>query len=500
MIRRTLFTAICLTGVLAFVHASPAAKKIVIGSKNFPESKLLAEILAQACKANGFDVETRLGLGGTLVCFRALENGEIDLYPEYTGTISQAIFNLQEKISIDSLRVLLKTRHDLDLLPSFGFNNTYAITLLQSRAEALGIRTISDLRAHPDLRLAFSLEFLNRADGWVGLQKAYNLPQQPRGMEHGLAYRAIQNGEIDVTDAYSTDGDIPRYHLTMLQDDRAFFPDYMAAPLCRSDLPQAARAVLRRLSGTIDEARMQQLNARVVVDGRSSAEVAAEFLAEIDFAPGGDQPETAGMWDLMLQRTIRHIELTVIALTFSILLALPLGIYIYKRPRLAGPVIYIAGLLQTIPSLALLGFMIPLLGIGPVPAIVALFLYALLPILRNTAIGLFSVDPLLKHISQGMGMTGWQQLRLVELPLAAPTILAGIKTAAIINIGTATLAAYIGAGGLGEPIFTGITLNNSGLILQGAIPAALLAVLAEFLFELVERFFIPPHLRQKGGA
>ncbi len=201
------------------------------------------------------------------------------------------------------------------------------------------------------------------------------------------------------------------------------------------------------------------------------------------------------MWAKLWHRTLTHIKLTALALMAAMLLAIPVGILVYGLPHIARPVTYFAGLLQTIPSIALLAFMIPLLGIGTLPAIVALFLYSLLPILRNTIIALFSVDPVLKKVSIGMGMTHWQRLRYIEIPLAAPTILAGIKTAAVINIGTATLAAFIGAGGLGEPIVTGLTLNDPKLILQGAIPAAILAIVVELMFELIERWWIPAHLR-----
>ncbi|HMQ99633.1 MAG TPA: ABC transporter permease, partial [Ignavibacteria bacterium] len=141
--------------------------------------------------------------------------------------------------------------------------------------------------------------------------------------------------------------------------------------------------------------------------------------------------------------------------------------------------------------------MIPLFGIGIVPAVAALFLYALLPILRNTVTGIYSVDPVIKKVASGMGLTAWQKLKFVEIPMAMPAIFAGVKTAAVINIGTATLAAFIGAGGLGEFIVTGLALNDTSLILKGAIPAACLAILVEFLFEILERLLIPKHLKQK---
>src|SRR5580693_1295399 len=189
----------------------------------------------------------------------------------------------------------------------------------------------------------------------------------------------------------------------------------------------------------------------------------------------------------LLQQTVQHIGLTFISVFIAVLIGVPLGIYITRNKRAAGLVLGITGILQTIPSLALLGFLIPLLGIGPVPAITALFLYALLPIIRNTYTGINGVDPLVKEAAVAMGMTGTQLLFKVELILAFPVIMAGIRTATVINVGVGTLAAYIAAGGLGEFIFGGIALNNTNMILAGAIPAALLAIGLDFLLSLLQR-------------
>jgi osmoprotectant transport system permease protein len=183
-------------------------------------------------------------------------------------------------------------------------------------------------------------------------------------------------------------------------------------------------------------------------------------------------------------------------LVLAIVVSVPIAIALYWNPAWASPVVYFTGLLQTIPSIALLAIMIPIFGIGVLPAVVALFLYALLPILRNTLTGLQSVDPVLKNVAEGIGMSRIQKLRYVELPLATPSIMAGIRTAAVINVGTATLAAFIGAGGLGEFIVTGLALNNTSLILRGAIPAAVLALVIEFLFTWLERLIIPEHLKE----
>ena len=470
-----------------------AQEKVTIGCKNFNENFILAEMMAQVLESEGFEVERKLGLGGTLVCFSALENGEIDAYPEYSGTLEQAVLKLSVSVSFDSIATMLRQNHELHLLPSFGFNNTYAIAVNRQFAISRGFTSISDLRDCPDCKLGFSLEFLNRQDGWIGLQSAYQLPQNPSGMEHGLAYIAIQNGEIDATDAYSTDGDIPKYNLILLKDDLSFFPQYLAAPLVRADFPERGKVVLRKLAGILDEETMQNLNADVIIKDKTFAAAASAFLLEKGLLQKADV-QNEGFWQRLQRRLIRHFFLSAVALGAAVLIAVPLGIMAYRIERIGRPVLYFAGLLQTIPSIALLALMIPLLGIGMVPAIVALYLYGLLPILRNTATALFNVDPVLKKVSIGMGMTTFQRLRYVELPLAVPTILAGIRTAAVIIIGTATLAAFIGAGGLGEPIFTGLFLNDTRLIMEGAIPAALLAVFVELLFELIERFFIPPHL------
>ncbi len=204
--------------------------------------------------------------------------------------------------------------------------------------------------------------------------------------------------------------------------------------------------------------------------------------------------QTQSLWQFMtlqssklLQQTLQHIGLTFISLLIAVVIGLPLGVYITRHKKAAGFVLGFAGILQTIPSIALLGFLIPLLGIGPIPAITALFLYALLPVIRNTYTGIDGVDPGVKEAAVAMGMTAMQRLMRVDLVLAFPVIMAGIRTATVINVGVATLAAYIAAGGLGEFIFGGIALNNTNMILAGAIPAALLAIVLDFLLSRVQK-------------
>jgi osmoprotectant transport system permease protein len=470
-----------------------AEAELSIGSKSFTESYVLGEIAAQLLESQGFIVERQLGLGGTLVAFEALKAGSVDLYPEYTGTLTQAVLGkpgLDRELLAQALR-----QQGLQMEVFLGFENSYAIGINGALARKSQLVRISDLAQLPELRAGFSHEFLKREDGWPALRTAYQLPQQPVGIEHALAYGAIEAGQLDFTDAYTTDGELAARDLVLLEDDRKFFPEYSALLLAREDLPAAAAAVLSRLDGLIDEASMQALNHAVASEGESPAAVAASFLLERGLVAGSGPVEQTRAARI-LGNTATHLKLTGIALLLACAVAIPLALLLSRFDRLARALLYVSGLIQTIPALALLALLIPLVGLGQTPAIVALFLYSLLPIVRNTLTGLFNVDPLVREVATGMGLTNGQRLWHIELPLATPTMLAGVKTAAIVSIGTATLAAFVGAGGLGEPIITGLNLNDHGLILEGALPAAALAIIVELLFEWVERAFIPAHLRK----
>jgi len=483
---------------LIFTLSYTQAQTIRVGAKHFNESYILGEIISQLLESEGYKVERKFNLGGTLVCFEALRNKEIDVYPEYTGTISEAILKMNDKLSFDELKKKLNDEINLNVSEPYGFNNTYAFALKKNLARELNINTISDLKEHPELKLGFSYEFLSREDGWKNISKVYELPQVPVGLEHGLAYQAIDEKQIDVTDVYSTDGEIPKYNLMILEDDKGFFPKYFAVSLYSAEAEDKLKDIFNRISSSISDAEMQKMNESVLYENKSFAEVSREFLIEKNLLSYRDKEfKSESELSQILRKAAEHLKLTFIALGFAIIVAVPLGVFIYFYSSVSKPVLYFSSLLQTIPSIALLAIMIPIFGIGVFPAIVALFLYSLLPILRNTTIALFSVDPLLKEVGSGIGLTTWQKLRYVELPLSMPTIIAGIRTAAVINIGTATLAAFIGAGGLGEFIVTGLALNNTKLILMGAIPAALLAIIVELVFELIEKAFVPKHLRRK---
>jgi osmoprotectant transport system permease protein len=503
---RTWFVLAVLLAWPAHLGAAGPERPIVIGCKQDVEGQVLAEIMAQLLEDRGFAVDRRFSLGGTLICFEALKRGSIDVYPEYSGTVEQEILELPERVSNAHMRKEVGRLFNVEMLDFFGFSNTYALAMRRTTAERLNLKRISDLSGHPELRFGLSNEFKKRRDGWIGLKQAYGLTAEPVGMEHSLTYDAIHAGKVDVIDAYETDGQIKKFDLVLLDDDRRFFPRYLAMPLVREELNDAAKQVLEELGGKMSQDEMQSLNQSLQDEKKDQRDIAAQFLRSKGLLTGqrhSTQPEVTAEraidWLFLLKCTLTHLELTFLALLAGMAVAIPLGAVVYRLGAVSRPVLYVAGVLQTIPSIALLAFMIPFFGIGAKPAIAALFLYSLLPILNNTATALLSIDPVLRKVSVGMGLTAWQRLRYIELPLAAPTILVGIKTATVINIGTATLAAFIGAGGLGEPIVTGLALNDPGLILQGAVPAALLAVVTELAFELLQRVLVPRHLLQKSS-
>ncbi len=474
----------------------PSAPEVRIGSKKFTESVVLGEIalhLTRNAKAGAVHLRE---LGGTRILWNALLKGEIDIYPEYTGTLRQEIFS---GLDIETEEALDRALADRGLRASrpLGFNNTYALGMLPALADRLGVEKISDLVRHPGLKFGFSNEFMDRGDGWPSLRQRYGLPQaEVRGLDHDLAYRGLMGGGIDVIDLYATDAEIAYYGLKVLTDDLRHFPAYDAVYLYRADLAArapAAAAALLRLEGRIGQAAMAAMNGEVKLKGMAETKVAARFLAK---TLGLDvTAPVEGFFARLWRHTVEHLTLVAISLTAAIVLSIPLGVIAARRRKLGQVILGIVGIIQTIPSLALLVFMIPLLGIGGPPAIVALFLYSLLPIVRSTYTGLHDIPLPLRTSAQALGLTPMARLRLVELPMASRAILSGVKTSAVINIGTATLGALIGAGGYGQPILTGIRLDDVNLILEGAVPAALLAIIVQGMFELAERLFVPKGLR-----
>lgn len=488
----------------AATPAGPAASaagepEVRVGSKRFTESYLLGEILVASVERGGARATHRQGLGNTAIVLGALEAGSIDVYVEYTGTIAREILRLDTVPALAQLNAGLAAR-GLQASVPLGFSNGYALAIRGDDARTLGLRRLSDLVAHPSLRPGMTQEFIGRADGWPGLKAAYGLPfATPRGLDHGIAYDALERGQVDLIDVYTTDAKIDRHGLVVLDDDRHYFPAYDAVLLHRSDLPTRAPTAwqaLSRLAGTIDEQQMRALNAEAEIDRRPFATVARDWLEpHAGPAPVQSAPATTGaafldrlFADDFARLTLEHLLLVVGSVSASVLIGLPLGVIAARHPAWSPVLLTGVGMMQTIPSLALLAFLIPLTGqIGFLPAFLALVIYALLPIVRNTHTGLLEVRPGVREAGHALGLAPRQILRLVELPIAAPTILAGVKTSAVINVGTATIAAFIGAGGYGERIVTGLALNDHATLLAGAVPAAGLALLIEGGFSIIER-------------
>lgn len=481
---------------------SPDAKSsIVVGSKSFTESAILGEMLRLLAKDAGVGATHKRNFGSRLVFDALMLNnpeGRVDAYVEYTGTLKQELLSRDAVVTDAELREALHKR-GISMTRPLGFNNTYILGMDEQRAKKLGITKISDLKQHPELSFGFSNEFMNREDGWPSLKARYDLPQTDvRGMKHDLAYRGVAEGALDVTDLYATDAKIEQFHLVRLKDDLHHFPEYQAVILYRSALDDTHPEVVanwKKLVGRIDEPTMTRLNARSDLNRVRDAVVAGDFLRKqlgIDVTVDRESM-LANIWGW----TLEHLEMVGWSMLMAILLGIPLGILAAKsQAGMAQTILGSVGIIQTIPALALLVFMLPIFHrVDQVPAIFALFLYSLLPIVRNTFAGLHNIRPELRESAEALGLPARTRMRVVELPLAARSILAGIKTAIVINIGTATLGALIGAGGYGQPILTGIRRNDIPLILQGAIPAALLALVAQGVFEIAERLIVPRGLR-----
>ena len=516
-------------GESALAQASRAEQlPVVVASKPFGESYLLAEIFAQLLESRGIRVERRPGLGATEIAFDALRSNAIDVYPEYTGTGLLAILHdpLDSAMKADARRTYAHVarrfteNYGVRWLAPLGFQNGYAIAVRRTTASRYGLRTMSDLaRAGPGLVAGFTADFIGRPDGLAGLTNAYGMRfKSVRPLAPAVKYVALAGSAVDVIDGYSTDGLLAKYDLVTLEDDRKFFPPYEAAAVISPRMSRDradAIAVLGLLSGRMDESVMRTYNRRVEVDGEPIPAVAAAMLQTLGLTTESDSGDAhviadrsvTGFFRFMWERrnetlslASRHLELVLVALLAAVVVALPLGLVLERARVGAEWVVGTLGVLQTIPGIALLAFMIPLLGVGVGPALVALWLYALYPIARNTYTGVRSADPDAVEACEAMGSTAIQRLLWVRLPLAAPIVVAGVRTAAVITVGAATLAAFIGAGGLGEPIVTGLALADSRLILSGALPAALLAILVDGGLALVERAVRPAHMRSRNRA
>lgn len=490
---------------------------IVIGSKVFTEGVLVAEMLATLLEEKySYKVKRKFNLGGTQFVFNALTAKQIDVYGEYTGTGYSMILNLSGETRAPQIYKTVKSqflkKFQLVWSQPLGFNNTYAIAIRNNDPQFKNINKVSDLIGKTkNLSLAADHEFMERRDGYNYFSKAYGITfptSKTSTMDPGLMYSALKNKQVDLIMAYSTDGRIKAYNLKILKDDKNFFPAYQAAYLTSPSVLKRfpkLKLAFKDLENNISEKEIIALNDRVDRLKQEDHVVIKNFLIQKKLLKGDlSKIQHQDIFSYyyskryyLLKIFIEHLMLTFASLLIAILLAIPIGIFMTRKKQLAKTIFPVINTLNTIPSLALLGFLIPILGIGYIPAIFALFIYCLLPLIRNTYEGIRGVDLNYIEAATGIGLTKFQILKKVEWPMALPVIIAGIRTAAVIVVGTATLASLVGAGGLGEPIFRGIATVNSKLILLGAVPAAVLAVIIDRFLSLVEKIYVSKGLRPK---
>lgn len=470
--------------------------EVTVGSKNFTESYILAQLLVETLQEQNYDVSVKLGMGGTGFVLESLRGKAIDLYPEYTGTILQAILQRDEKeMSVKQINELLRPM-GLVIGSPLGFNNTYAMIVRKELAEKYNLKKVSDLKPlMGELVGGFSHEFLERGDGFYQLKAAYGLRdlKSLKAMDHSLAYEALANRSIDLTDAYTTDGKLEKFDFVLLEDDLGFFPRYEAVWMSRLDFVKEHPKIwelVNQWQGKLDEKLMIRLNADLE-EKRATRET---VLQKNHVTQPKSSPLLSGRFKRIKNYGIEHTYLVFVSVVLAILIGFPLAYGATENSTLKHIVMFLSSGFQTIPSLALLCFMIPFFGVGFLPSIIALVLYALLPIVVNSYTGLSLVDRTLMDMAKQLGMNRWQALWHVQVPISLPYVLAGVKTSSITAIGTATLAALIGAGGYGTPILAGLALNDYTTILEGAIPVCLMAFLAQVIFQLLEKKLVSPGL------
>ena len=501
LLRRVSLMLLCFFCVCApSASARSHRKRIIVASKTFTEAVILGDVLTELVRANGAQANHSQSLGDSPILWKALLAGEIDAYGDYTGTIVKDTLGVTDDPGNFDLAAALAP-YGVGVSKSLGFSNTYIIGMLAARASDLGIRRISDLADHKNLKFGFGNDFVDRMDGWPLIRDRYHLPQEKISvMEHQITYRALATGAIDATNLYSTDAEIQAYDILRLEDDLRVFPTYDAVYLYRLDSAKKFPALpkaLSQLEGKVTEAKMVAMNAAVKLQKKSEGDVAQDFLASLGLvAPAVEQhSRLQEALDTVGEDTRRHLLLVFFPLVLNILVAIPLGVVAARYRRVGNLLLGVVGVAQTIPSLALLVCLIPLLGVGYPPALAALFIYGTLPIMKNTFEGLTGIAPSLRESAEALGLSPWRRLWVVELPLASPMIIAGVKIAAILNVGTATIGAIIGAGGYGEPILEGVRHDDMAIILTGAIPAAAMAIGIQYVFGWFEKWFIPRGLR-----
>jgi osmoprotectant transport system substrate-binding protein len=473
--------------------AGPArAEPLRVGAKNFTEQWILGELYAQALERAGFAVERRFNLAGSAIAHGALVAGEIDLYPEYTGTALAVVLKEPSRGEAPDA-VLARVR-------AFYAQHVDATWLRPSRIDngnvllmrpGSGITTLSELaRVASRLTIGLGTEFVDRDDGLPGLERVY-------GMKFGhiatfsalpLRYDALLAGQVDVINGFATDWQIADGSLVALVDDRGLFPPYQLAPVVRNAVLRAhpeIASILDAVSARLDTKKMQQLNGLVERDRYEPAEVARAVLDGVDLTR--ERPRRIGILPRLLGATLEHAALVAAALAAGFAVALPLALLAAQRPRLCTLLLGGSALLYAVPSLALFALLLPLTGLGWQSAVIGLTLYAAMVLLRGILGGLATLPPLLMQVATGLGMTPRQRFLRVTVPLLVPAFIATLRAALVATIGLATIAAAIDAGGLGQLLLTGLAQRWPAKIALAAGMAMLLALVADRALLLLER-------------
>jgi osmoprotectant transport system permease protein len=470
-----------------FFQLGRADSAVVVGSKSFSESVILAELASQWLEAHDIPVERKFNLGNTGIVAEALFQNNISFYPEYSGTLKESLLKIHSEEDYEKSL----SEKKLMVTGSLGFENTYALAITKKLADRLSLRKISDLRNHPELKVGISHEFANREDGWPGLRQRYSLQfKAPSTMAHALSYEAIRTGSLDVIDVYTTDPLIDKLNLLVLKDDLNYFPKYDALYVGLKDFGQSSGKVwslLKQLESQITVDEMIQLNKAVDLEKKDLSATVEQFLKSRKL--GFSKKETGNSQSSeFFMRLKEHLGLSLWSTLFAFLVGMPMGYLAYKIRNLGEIFSLFSALVQTIPSLALLCLLIPVFGIGDFPSYISLFLYALLPIVLNSQLGFQQISQSHHEVSFALGLNLRKKFLWVEFPMAFPLILNGLHQATISTIGTATLASFIGAGGLGAYISSGLATNDLTLVMKGAVPVTLLALLFHLIFVLLKKF------------
>jgi len=463
--------------ILVLLCPTVFSKSITIGAKKFTEANVMAYVLAHTLKSidSSLDIKVLENLGGTGIVTTATENQEIDLYVDYTGTLKETFKTTDETLPGELLKHNLKFGFEL------GFNNSYGMAVKHHST----LSKMSDIKNHH--RLGISHEFLKRKDGFSGLASHYGFNIKPLVIEYSLLQHSLKSDKLDIIEIFTTDAKIIKYNLKVLKDDQHFYKRYDALVVFNKTFYEQNKQLVSDLSSKlflkISDKQIQKLNHLVDIEGLNYEESARSFTKSNTHIKSSYE---STIWPHFYE----HLEYLFLTIIICIFIGVPLGVTTAKSQLFERVILSLISITQTIPSLALLVFLIPLFGLGKTTTLIALCLYGLLPIVKSTHMGIKKIPKELSEYSKLIGMSFFQRIFKIEIPLALIDIVSGVKLTAIYTIGVTVIAAFVGAGGLGTLIVTGLSLNNTDIILQGALPSAGLAIIVEIIFQKVIPYFM----------